>query len=61
MYNFHIRYRAVIDDSVMIQADDVREALNLLLRKESEERLIATGAIQKFLVTEVINPDLDDY
>jgi len=61
MYNFHIRYRAVIDDSVMIQADDVREALTLLLRKESEERLITTGAIQKFLITEVINPDLDDY
>jgi hypothetical protein len=45
----------------MIQADDVREALTLLLRKESEERLITTGAIQKFLITEVINPDLDDY
>jgi hypothetical protein len=45
----------------MIQADDVREALNLLLRKESEERLITAGAIQKFLITEVINPDLDDY
>ena len=61
MYNFHIRYKAIVDDCVIIEADDVREALHLLLRKESEERLITSGAIKKFLITEVLNPELEDY
>jgi hypothetical protein len=61
MYNFNIRYRAVIEDSICIEADDVRDALLLLARKQSEEHLIASGVIQKFLITEVTNPDLDDY
>ena len=61
MYNFHIRYKAIIDDSVIIEADDVREAVTLLLQKQSEERLVANGSIRKFLITEVVNPDLDDY
>ena len=61
MANFNIKYRVVIEDSVDIEADDVRDALSALAKQHSEERLTQVGMVQKFLITEVKNYNLEEY
>jgi hypothetical protein len=61
MANFNIRYKVVIEDSIDIEADDVRDALSALAKQHTEERLTQVGMVQKFLITEVKNYNLEEY
>jgi hypothetical protein len=44
-----------------IEADDVRDALSALAKQHTEERLTQVGMVQKFLITEVKNYNLEEY